>query len=410
MRDGCTGPGFWTVSRPHHTAAHIFARTYRGVRWPSRSTAISWLSRSMNAAIFARRARDRRSGAASGTAPSTSHEALDHPVALRLADERRRGGNTRHRSSTPNAWAVYYGPQSLRYVARAQGPAKPAERVRTPWSIGSRAATDRPASSPSTPRLVRTVIDGPKNQRQPSHAVRRARPSVPQSASDGPSSCARDGPDSPCGWPERLGASGRRTRMTASATLSTSTPCSQPHAQPCDALHCRTGWRRHRADQGDDVGVALRGLGSPLRTSRVPFPAAVACTLDRDTPAAAPHDAEWIRFPVAGLWRRLPFRAASPGRPRTPFFRARCSASSRRVVISPIFACGRRTSRASGSRPWRFSPSGLLQERTAAASSSSSRRDLTLAGDLVDGLTPDEPEHDLHLRCALHHSGRSSAR
>ena len=73
------------------------------------------------------------------------HEALDHPVALRLADERRVCWMPSQRSSAPKAWAVYCGPQSVRIVSpRATSLPNAPNAYRTPWWIGSSAAQRSP--------------------------------------------------------------------------------------------------------------------------------------------------------------------------------------------------------------------------------------------------------------------------
>jgi hypothetical protein len=62
------------------------------------------------------------------------HVALDDPVALWFPDERRIPS---HRSSAPNARAVYCGPQSLRIVSPlAMSLRNPPNAYRTPWGIG----------------------------------------------------------------------------------------------------------------------------------------------------------------------------------------------------------------------------------------------------------------------------------
>ena len=309
-----------------------------------------------------------------------------------------------HRSSAPKACAVYCGPQSLRTVSpRATSLPNAAEGV-------SHALVERLQRRPPIPalgdlppdELVRPVIDRPE---KPAPAIalgpeaRRIR--APQLVR----AVSRDAPGV-----RRIAVdvSGTRRRQEAVdphqpqhprlADVDAALP--QPHAHLAMPFTVKRTRRENRADHRSTTsGITLRRLRPALRRPPARSPLAARRGVhararhppDRRTPSAAD-----TACPSMGLRRRL-ISAASARPPRTPFFRAgvppaRGASSSRRS--SPAAAAA---SRASGSRPRRFSPCWPLSRNTRRHSSSSCTGTWISRATSSMRLTPDEPEHDLHL-------------
>ena len=212
---------------------------------------------------------------------------------------------------------------------------------------------------------------------------------------------------SPCGCPARLGARSPWTRMSRNTrALPACTPCCRSRTR---TLRCPSLWNglaastaRIRVTTSASLWAVFGPRFAPaVSHSRGPW-------RTRSTAAPATPHAERIPLPRRRTVAPAHFRSLRRSSPNSFFEQVLGEIEAHRHLLdlrlqSPHLA-------RLGIKPVALQPLLATLQEHPPPLFELVHRDLTLAGDLVDRLAPDEPGYDLHLRCALHRSGRSSAR